>query len=137
MRSLRRFYFVAACALVAACTSSGPTDVSYESGPLANDENYVTVTAKAEGLVVVNQTELPVFYFAVERTAAAYTGFVTCGVSLALCVGINPGASVTIPWSNVAGFRPEAVEYLFSWYHVIPVNGTLLVTSMTNVIVKR
>jgi hypothetical protein len=137
MRSLRRFYFVATFALVTGCTSTGPTEVSYESGPLADDERYVTVTAKAEGLVVVNQTELPVFYFAVERNAAAYTSFVTCGVSLALCVGINPGATLTIPWASVAGFRPDAVEYLFSWYHVVPVNGTLLVTSMTNVIVKR
>jgi hypothetical protein len=138
MRPSRLLHVLATLALAAACNSSGPTAVSYETGAHGFPSSYVSVSAQSEGLRVANQTDLPVFYFAVERSAIPYTDWVPCGGnSLALCVGISPGAIVTIPWSNVVGFRPDAVEYQFYWYHLINVNGTSTVAGLQSVTVKR
>jgi hypothetical protein len=126
-----------ATSLLLACSSSGPTEVSYETGPQGIQAGYVSVTAKTGGLFVTNQTERPVFYFVAEKNAAAVIDWVPCTTSLALCVAIAPGENIVIPWTNVAGFRPDAQEFLFTWYHIVTVNGTPQVSSLQTVTVKR
>ncbi len=133
-----RHLALAAVPFALACSSSGPTEISYETTTSGIQAGYVAVSTTSAGLVVVNQTELPVYYFAVERGTSALIDWVPCGgTSLALCVGISPGATLTIPWTNVVGYKPEASEYLLIWYHLVTVNGVATATGMQSVVVKR
>lgn len=134
---IRRRITLAAIPLAFACSSSGPTEISYETSPPGIQAGYVAVTATSAGLVAINQTERPVFYFAVERGLLALIDWVPCTVQTGSCVGIAPGQTFTIPWDKVVGYKADATEYAFLWYHIATVNGTPTMTDGQTVIVKR
>jgi hypothetical protein len=133
----RRHYLLGAVALVLACSAAGPTEVSYETTPQGIQAGYVTVTATSAGLKLTNQTEKPVYTFAVERNTSALVDWVPCTYFGNCGDGLAPGATTTIPWEKVVGWKPEAREYVVSWYHVEIISGKPTLTSMQSVVVKR
>jgi hypothetical protein len=138
--SRNTFHILALAAMLtaqAACSSAGPTAVSYENGPEGIQAGYVSVSATSAGLVVVNQTEAPVYTFAIERNASAYTDWVPCTSTATCSAGIAPGATSTIPWSKVPGYSAGAQEYQLFWWHLVTVNGNTTVAGVQNVIVTR
>jgi len=78
----------------------------------------VTAVGTAEGIRATNGTSRPVFYSAVEREVLARlnSSMVPPCTDAARCASIAPGASITMPWSQVSFFDPAKHDYLFGWW---------------------
>ena len=103
LRSLRLAALAPVLAALACSTSTTP------NGPVA-------AQATAQGIRATNRTSQPIFFTTVERNAAALYDFAMCS-DPERCETIAPGASHTVPWSQVASYSPNRHEYLVLWWH--------------------
>ena len=102
-------------ALMAACGASGLTTyVTYESSTAGIQAGSVTVNVRADGLMVSNQTERQVWYFAVNRETLALLDWAPCVMDV--CPSLRAGESRLIPWKDVVAYDPAAKEYSFMWW---------------------
>lgn len=128
---------VIALTLASGCRSSNLTEVSYEPETQGIQAGFVSVTPAAAGLVVVNQTERPVYFIAFERETGTRTDFRPCTGGVG-CPTVAQGESVTYPWSSVLGAAPDRPSYLLYWWHTVTgSDGTIRAGTMQNVSVTR
>jgi hypothetical protein len=76
---LRRQMLVLALSIgVAACHASDLTEISYETPAPGIQGGYVSVTPTNDGLVVVNQTERPIYFVAINAEMLALWDWAPC-----------------------------------------------------------
>lgn len=123
--------------LVAACSGDGITELSYESGPNGIQAGYVSASARAEGILITNQTERPINVLAMERGMTALADWVPCTTGPG-CAAQAPGEQRVIPWSQVLGAAPERKEYVVYWWHSLSQpDGSLRAGTITSVVITR
>ena len=97
----------ASLALLLACSS--PTGIT--SGELA-------VRAAPPGLELTNHSSAPVYSFAIDRGAAAYTDWAPCTNPTA-CSAIGVGATSSVPYAQIAGYSTASKEAIVYWWHLV------------------
>jgi hypothetical protein len=88
-------------------------------GSPTRPDGEVSAVATAEGIRAANGTSRPVLYLVFEQGLTGAIDFVPCE-DVAVCPSIAPGATVTIPWSEVMGYDPRRRTYLLYWHHAAP-----------------
>lgn len=123
---------------VAGCEAASATAVSYEPAtPGVLQAGYVAVTPTAEGLAVMNQTERPVYLFAIEQETDTRADWLPCTGGPG-CPALAQGERRVIAWSSVSGYAPEKRSYVLSWWHVeAKPDGSLRVGAIQRLIVTR
>jgi hypothetical protein len=79
----------------------------------------VHVAPSATGLVVHNDTEAGIAYFAVDAAAAALVDWAPCADTSASCVRLAPGGPHLVPTSRILGYTDASREVIFYWWHVV------------------
>ena len=85
------------------------------AGPIAG---RLTVHAAPPILELTNQSPAPIYFFAIERGADAYTDWATC-TDPSRCTAIKVGETASVPYSQIAGYAPGAREAIVYWWHLI------------------
>ena len=78
----------------------------------------LTVRAAPPVLELTNQGAAPIYFFTIERGAAAYTDWAPC-TDPSRCVGIKVGQTASVPYTQIAGYAPSAREAIVYWWHLI------------------
>jgi hypothetical protein len=100
--------FVAPVLVLLACANpAGPS-----GGGLA-------VRAVPPALELVNRSAAPVYYFAIERGAAAFTDWAPC-TDPSRCAAIATGRTASVPYGEITGYAPGAREAIVYWWHLVP-----------------
>jgi hypothetical protein len=68
-------------------------------------DDVITVRSSSQELVYHNQSEWPVWVFAIESDALAYVDFIPC-TDATRCASIAPGAERRDALANVIGYAP-------------------------------
>ena len=103
---------VAVAFLLAGCES--PTEVQ---GDLLN------AVSSDLHLELINRTDDPVYFIVAESGLAARTLYMICSDPVA-CPHVAPGASVSIPYTQIDGYQPGALALVMHWRLVgLPWNG--------------
>ena len=133
----RPLRILALALLAAGCHSSDLTELSYETPAPGIQAGYVAVTPTGDGLVVVNQTERPIYLMAASRDILALLDWLAC-TGGDRCPALAPGQQRVIPWSLVVGFTPDTKQYTVFWWHVLVLrDGTRRADDVYNVSVTR
>jgi hypothetical protein len=136
---LPRVVRILALAVVAAgCRSSDVTEISGESLAPGTHAGSVSVTPTSDGLVVVNQTERPIYLMAVNAELLALLDWAPCFGGTG-CPALPAGQQRLIPWSSVFGYTSASTkQYTVIWWHglVLP-DGTVRADGGGNVTVTR
>ena len=103
---MKRPYF-ALLALPLACAN--PT------GPIGG---RLTVRATPPVLELTNQGAAPIYFFSIERGAAAFADWAPC-TDPSRCAGITMGQTASVPYTQIAGYAPGAREAIVYWWHLI------------------
>ena len=85
------------------------------AGPIGG---RLTVRAAPPVLELTNQGATPIYFFTVERGAAAYTDWAPC-TDASRCAGITMGQTASVPYTQIAGYAPGAREAIVYWWHLI------------------
>jgi hypothetical protein len=97
---------------------------------------YVAVTPTDAGLTIVNQTDRPIYLFAVNAETLALLDWAPCAGG-ANCPALAQGARRDIPWADVYWYAPNVKQYTVYWWNVVQVEGTPRADNMHNVTVSR
>ena len=85
------------------------------AGPIGG---RLTVRAAPPVLELTNQGAAPIYFFTVERGAAAYTDWAPC-TDASRCAGITMGQTASVPYTQIAGYAPGAREAIVYWWHLV------------------
>lgn len=103
---------------VAMLTSTGACDdFAFSISP-----GQVTVVKGGSLVRIANGREAPIFFFVVEREAAAVINWGPC-TDPETCPRVDPGEIGVLEVTAIAGFRPNAEEAILYWWHLIPTEG--------------
>lgn len=94
---------VAVAFLLAGCES--PTEVQ---GELLN------AVPSDLHLELINRTDDPVYFIVAESEFAARTLYAIC-IEPVACPHVAPGASVSIPYAQIDGYRPGGLALVMHW----------------------
>lgn len=89
------------------------------ANPASPHGGQLTVQATPPVLELTNQSAGPVYYFTIERGAAAYTDWAPC-TDPVHCTGIKPGQSATVGYAVIVGYTVDAREAIVYWWHLVP-----------------
>ena len=92
------------------------------STPVSLAQGQVGVRALPPTLQVTNHTSLPVFTFIIESGAAARTDWLPCRDPVR-CAAIAPGATATVPYTEIKSYSTAAREAIVYWWHLVPTSG--------------
>src|SRR6266699_4008372 len=92
------------------------------AGPIGG---RLTVRAAPPVLELTNQGAAPIYFFTIERGAAAYTDWAPC-TDGSRCAGITMGQTASVPSTQIAGYVPGAREAIVYWWHLIDDSHTTL-----------
>jgi hypothetical protein len=101
----------------AGCHASDLTEVSYDATTPGIQSGYVSVTPTSDGLVVVNQTERPIYFVAINAEMLALWDWAPCTGGSG-CPALAQGQQRLLPWSSVLGYDPSTKQFSLSWWHV-------------------
>lgn len=108
-----------------------------QNGPNGIQAGSVQVTPTATGLTVKNQTERPVYLFAVNAEMLALLDWAPC-TGGSKCPALAQGASREIPWSDVTGYQANVKQYtVYCWNVTVQPDGTPRADNMHNLTVSR
>ncbi|MDP3676348.1 MAG: hypothetical protein Q8R44_14845 [Novosphingobium sp.] len=79
---------------------------------------HLAVQAAPPVLELTNQSPASIYSFTIERDAAAYTDWAPCN-DPARCSPLRPGASMAVPYTQIAGYASGASEAIVYWWHLI------------------
>ena len=85
------------------------------AGPIGG---RLTVRAAPPVLELTNQGAAPIYFFTIERGAAAYTDWAPC-TDASRCAGITMGQTASVPYTQIAGYAPGAREAIVYWWHLV------------------
>jgi len=85
------------------------------TGPIGG---RLTVRAASPVLELTNQGAAAIYFFTVERGAAAYTDWAPC-TDPNRCAGIKMGQTASVPYTQIAAYSPSAREAIVYWWHLI------------------
>ena len=126
-RVAKRTLSVMACAFAAGACAD----------PTSEGSAKVQADFAAQHLIASNQGARPVFYFAVDRIAAATILWAPC-VDPDSCPRIDPRHVETIPLENIAFWETASTEALFYWWHLVPTHGgAFQPDSIRSIVVRR
>lgn len=91
------------------------------AGPEATTSAQIVASQVGAGVRVTNLTDRPVAYAVWNRGWLALFG--PCTDAGPSCPRLAPGASVTVPYSEIAGYDASATEASVRWWHVLPGPG--------------
>ncbi len=78
----------------------------------------LTVNAtRNQSLRLVNNTPEPVYYFVVERDAAALINWAPC-TDPAQCKTVPPRGARSVPYDEIASYTPSARQAIVYWWHL-------------------
>ncbi len=89
------------------------------SNPAGPQGGSLTVTRAAPSLELTNGSQAPVYYFAIESGARAYTEWVPC-VNSTYCPPLATGDRISLAYSQIVGYFPGAKQAVVFWWHVVP-----------------
>lgn len=101
--------------LTGACRSEPAAPFETEVGTFSAD---VAASRVPDGVRLTNETGQPIAYAVWNRGWLALFG--PCVDTGPECPRLAPGASITTPDSEIAGWAPGAVEAVVRWWHVVP-----------------
>ena len=98
---------------------------------------YVSVTPTVAGLTIINQTDRPIYTFAVNAETLALLDWVPC-TGGANCPALAQGARRDVPWADVYWYAANTKQYSVYWWNVtVQPDGTARADNMHNVTVTR
>ena len=97
---------------------TAPEDATTTKGAGGIVAGDVAVSRVTGGIKLTNGTERPVAYAVWNRGWLAL--FAPCADTGPECLRLAPGASVTVPDSEIDGYAPGAREAVVRWWHVLP-----------------
>jgi hypothetical protein len=119
-RAIRSLVILLAAATVACSSSTGPrTDL-------------LEVRSFGKRLTLVNRTDQPVFYFAVETESATLIDWAICvdPAPGSRCSRVPPNESVTIPYAEIYGYEPgDTRATVYHWHIVASANPEMTYAS--------
>jgi hypothetical protein len=84
------------------------------------DDEAMSVHVQANGLTAVNRTGRPIYYFISESQTAQLIFWAPCD-DPERCKSIPAKSTVTIPFSEIVGWKPESEEAILYWWHLVQV----------------
>lgn len=106
--------FLTCAALVACGRAEDP------AGPVTV---VVAVQAAERTLTVRNPGREPLAVFVVERQTAALINWAPCASTGPGCLRLAPGGSITVAYTEVTGWTPQATEAIVYTWRVLPKHG--------------
>lgn len=97
---------------------AGSTACDLLTGPGGGVEAY----DDPPNVVVVNDGDRPVYYFAIEQGTAALTLWGACD-DPDTCDAVAPRERLEIPYASVTGYTAAAEVVLVYWWHLVPKSG--------------
>jgi hypothetical protein len=93
------------------------------SNPTGMLGGRLAVQAVPPVLQLTNQSGALAYWVAYERGATAKISWAPC-TDPARCAGLAPGATTTLPYTQIGFYTPAAREATVYWWHLIPATGT-------------
>jgi len=97
----------------------------------------VSVAPTATGITIVNQTERPVYLFAVNAETLALLDWAPCtgGTN---CPALAQGAQRDIAWADIYWYAPTVKQYTVYWWNVtVQPDGTARAENLHSVTISR
>ena len=110
MRVFRFAVLTAAVLVAASCRRDS-------AGPEPSTSARILASQVGEGVRVTNLTDRPIAYAVWNRGWLALFG--PCTEMGPSCPRLAPGASVIVPYSDIAGYDASATEASVRWWHVL------------------
>ncbi len=131
MRTLRLVLSAVLLLTSAACQRDDATS------PERTGSLEVAVTRVGGGIRLVNHTDHPLAYFAIERNMAALALWAACNDPTPGCLRLPAGGSVVIPNAEIAFYEPGVRSAIVHWWRVVPSgDGGYRVADMRSVVVE-
>ena len=100
---------------------------------------YVSAVGAAGGILVTNQTDLPIGLFAIEEgTLALVNMALPCSGGSPCTPALLAGEQKLVPWATVLGADAAKMRYRVGWWHIEPHgNGGHRATDGGHILVAR
>ncbi len=83
----------------------------------------LAVSATPPIVQLANQSQTPVYFFAIESGLAARADWAPC-TDPSHCLALPPMASTDLPYSDIAGYESGAQTAIVYWWHLVPGGAT-------------
>lgn len=131
MKYVQMTLLVAAMLAVSSCRSTTAPSADPVPDPV------VQSSATEDGLKLVNPTDKTIYYTAFERTWATNGLFIWAACTEPdSCPSVAPGATVTIPYSQVGGYNDPADAAIVYYWELLPADGAWRAGTVRSVVVS-
>ena len=116
-----------AAAAMLLSSALGPTGCRESTSPFADPTasgilaRRVIATPTADGILISNQTDRPVYLHVIEQGAMALDDW----APFVSGAGLSPGDNSVELWASIRGYSPSAAVYVVAWWRAeIGANGS-------------
>ncbi|HEU0302517.1 MAG TPA: hypothetical protein VFR37_23865 [Longimicrobium sp.] len=113
--------------LLGGCSGPGPLDPAV---PLD-----VSIDAP-QSLRLDNASSRAIYYFVIERNAAALANWAPCSRPDLPCPRVEAHSATQVPFGQIAGYEPGAREAIVYWWHLVERDGGWAVDHVRSVVVE-